>query len=197
MSSDNTSGEKSGTSGPVGPRRIPARTDGAGKPGKPGKAGKPARASEGGHRGRWIVAAVVALVLIAGAVAFALVQGLGENDGESDDARIRAAIGTFTTALRDGDLATLRTVTCGPLGTFYAGIADPDFAAVHEAAVASRTIPEVDSIDAITVTEPAEGSVDTTATAIAQVTARTDPAGVPSVRTFDLAHEGEDWKVCA
>jgi hypothetical protein len=166
---------------PAAPRRI--------EPSSP-----PKKARSGGRRrGPWIAAALVALLAIAGVVAFALTRGGASASGPSDDEKIRTSIDTFTTALRDGDLATLRTATCGPLASFYGGISDADFAATHDAAVAAGTVPVVESVDTVQITE-AQPPDQTTA--IAQVTARTEGAE-PSARTFDLALDGETWKVCA
>ncbi|KIQ18254.1 Rv0361 family membrane protein [Rhodococcus sp. MEB064] len=168
---------------PAAPRRI-----------EPSTAPKKVSTRSGGRRrGPWIAAALVALLAIAGVVAFALTRGGASASGPSDDEKIRTSIDTFTTALRDGDLATLRTATCGPLASFYGGISDADFAATHDAAVAAGTVPVVESVDTVQITE-AQPPDQTTA--IAQVTARTEGAE-PSARTFDLALDGETWKVCA
>lgn len=178
---------------PAAPRRI-----------EPSTAPKKVSTRSGGRRrGPWIAAALVALLAIAGVVAFALTRGGASASGPSDDEKIRTSIDTFTTALRDGDLATLRTATCGPLASFYRGISDADFAATHDAAVAAGTVPVVESVDTIQISEAAEPPGQITeaqppdqTTAIAQVTARTEGAQ-PSARTFDLALDGETWKVCA
>lgn len=144
--------------------------------------------------GRWVAALVIAALVVGGVVAFALLRGGTTAAGASDEDRIRVAIDNFTTALRDGDLAGLRAGTCVPLASFYGGISDEDFAATHDAAVASGSIPEILSVDTIQIT-PAEAPDVTTA--IAQVTARGGNETAPSPRTFDLALEDETWKVCA
>lgn len=144
--------------------------------------------------GRWVAALVIAALVVGGVVAFALLRGGTTATGASDEDRIRVAIDDFTTALRGGDLAGLRAGTCGPLASFYGGISDEDFAATHDAAVASGSIPEILSVDTTQIT-PAEAPDVTTA--IAQVTARGGKETAPSPRTFDLALEDETWKVCA
>lgn len=149
---------------------------------------------ESGGRGRrsWIVAAVIALVVVAGAVVFALVRGASEPSGPSDEDRIRASIDTFTAALQSGDLTTLRTATCGPLAEFYRTVSEEDFAATHAGAEQAGSIPVIDSIDAVQI---AAAEPPAQSTAIAQVTVRT-AGSEPTVRTFDLALDGE-WRVCA
>ncbi|WP_082895616.1 Rv0361 family membrane protein [Rhodococcoides corynebacterioides] len=174
-------GVSSSTPPPARPQYIPPR-----EPAREPRTRRPI--------GRWVAALLVVAVAIGGVVAFALLRGGSTTTGASDEDRIRVAIDDFTTALRDGDLAALRSGTCGPLASFYGGISDEDFAATHDAAVASGSIPDVLSVDTIQIT-PAEAPDVTTA--IAQVTARGGNETAPSPRTFDLALEDETWKVCA
>ncbi|MEU2036625.1 Rv0361 family membrane protein [Nocardia amamiensis] len=128
-------------------------------------------------------AAVLVVALVA--VIVALVTMSGDN---SPEAQVRATITDYTDALKTGDLATLRSTTCGPLHDFYQGIPDDQFAGVHKLSVERKNIPVVDSIDAIRITDD---------TAIAQATVYTeaDPAK-RSQRTFDLQRTGDGWKVC-
>ncbi len=174
---------------PARPQYIPPR-----EPAREPRAGRPIEPRTRRPLGRWIAALVIAALVVGGVVAFALLRGGSTAPGTSDEDRIRVAIADFTTALRDGDLAALRAGTCGPLASFYGGISDEDFAATHDAAVASGSIPDVLSVDTIRIT-PAEAPDVTTA--IAQVTARGGNETAPSPRTFDLALEDETWKVCA
>lgn len=128
-------------------------------------------------------AAVLVVALIA--VIVALVTTAGDN---SPEAQVRAAITDYTDALKSGDLATLRSTTCGPLHDFYQGIPEDQFAGVHQLSVERKNIPVVDSIDAIRIT-------DDTAIAQASVYTEADPAK-RSERTFDLQRTGDGWKVC-
>jgi hypothetical protein len=105
-------------------------------------------------------------------------------------ALIRTTVESFTRALAGGDLATLRSTSCGDLATFYRDIPDAEFADVHRVSLEQGNIPNLDSIDAIQVSD------DTTA--IAQVIAHTDAnPNDRSPRTFDLRLEGDQWKVCS
>lgn len=174
-------GVSSSTPPPARPQYIPPR-----EPAREPRTRRPI--------GRWVAALLVVAVAIGGVVAFALLRGGPTTTGASDEDRIRVAIDDFTTALRDGDLAALRSGTCGPLASFYGGISDEDFAATHDAAVASGSIPDVLSVDTIQITSAEAPDVTT---AIAQVTARGGNETAPSPRTFDLALEDETWKVCA
>ncbi|MFB9703637.1 Rv0361 family membrane protein, partial [Rhodococcus aetherivorans] len=141
-----------------------------------------------GRRG-WAIAALVAGLLVVAAVAAAAVKVyLDDRAANSPEARIRTTVETFVRALAAGDLTTLRTTTCGGLQEFYASVPPEQFADIHRTAVDQGTVPVVTGIDKVQITD---------GQAIAQVTAH--PAGTPTdvtQRTFDLAQEGEDWKVC-
>jgi hypothetical protein len=133
------------------------------------------------------VAAVVVIAAVA-AGAYLLIDRTNVED--SPEAQIRTTVESFTRALAAGDLATLRSTSCGDLATFYRDIPDAEFADVHRVSVEQGNIPTVDSIDAIQVTD------DTTA--IAQVIAHTDAnPNDRSPRTFDLSLDGDQWKVCS
>ena len=100
-------------------------------------------------------------------------SGSGES---SPEAQVQTAISTYVDALQTGDLATLRTSTCGALGEYYRTIPDAAFAQVHDNAVAQKTIPQVGAVDAVRITDD---------TAIAQVQASLPSTGEQSWRTFD------------
>jgi hypothetical protein len=173
----------------VPPRKIPPRLDTLPPQARPRKIepSEPTRTKSGSAGRRWALALVGALVLIVavGAVAFAY---MSRDQGSSDEAQIRSSVDSFTQALTTGDLATLRSQSCGDLASFYQDIPDAEFADVHRVAVEQGNIPVVDSIDAVQITDD---------TAIAQVTAYTaaNPAD-RSPRTFDLRLDGDTWKVC-
>ncbi|ORI19237.1 hypothetical protein [Rhodococcus sp. 1168] len=175
---------------PVAPRRIPARGELSQPQARPQRI-EPTRSTSTWTSGsrRWILAIAGALVLIIaiGVTGFAYLSR--DDEGSSADAQIRMSIQSFTQALSTGDLATLRSASCGELAAFYRDIPDADFADVHRIAVEQGNVPVVESIDAVQVTGDA---------AIAQVLAHTaaNPADT-SPRTFDLRRDGDVWKVCS
>ncbi|MBF6214979.1 hypothetical protein IU433_14580 [Nocardia puris] len=150
-------------------------------------AAKPAGDTPGepGRPKKWLLAVgaavVVAVLAVAGLVA--LLTG-----GDSPEEQVRATISDYTGALRDGDLSTLRSSTCGSLHEYYRDIPEEQFAGVHQISREQGTVPVVDSVDAIRITED---------TAIAQATVYTeaDP-GNRTQRTFDLQRTDDGWKVC-
>ncbi|WP_228538829.1 hypothetical protein [Nocardia sp. XZ_19_385] len=127
-------------------------------------------------------AAAVVIALIVGGAAFA-----NRSDG-SPEAQVRSAIGDYTSALKDGDLAALRNSTCGALHEFYAKLPEADFAGVHKLSAEQKTIPVIDEVDAIQIT-------DSKALAQATVYTAADPSK-KSARTFDLERTDSGWKVC-
>ncbi len=127
-----------------------------------------------------------AVVLVVGLIAVVLVAVVGGDDN-SPEAQIRNTIGSYTQALKNGDLETLRSTTCGSLHEFYRGIPDDQFAGVHQQSVEQGSIPVVEHIQAIRITEN---------TAIAQATVYTKADPARSARTFDLQHTEDGWKVC-
>ncbi|AMY22101.1 Rv0361 family membrane protein [Rhodococcoides fascians] len=158
----------------VGPRRV----------------GPPAAEPDKPSHKKWWAALVAAVVVIAAVAAGAYLLIDRTNVEDSPEAQIRTTVESFTRALAAGDLATLRSTSCGDLATFYRDIPDAEFADVHRVSVEQGNIPTVDSIDAIQVTD------DTTA--IAQVIAHTDAnPNDRSPRTFDLSLDGDQWKVCS
>ncbi|MCD2099188.1 Rv0361 family membrane protein [Rhodococcus rhodochrous] len=141
-------------------------------------------------RGRWLIAAGAAAVLVVVAiVAAGVIVFLKDRADNSPESRIRSSIDTFVGALESGDLTTLRESTCGALSDFYETVDPENFRDIHRLAVEQGEIPVVTSVDRIQITE---------GTAIAQVTAHTvnDPGDVTD-RTFDLTLDGEQWKVCS
>ncbi|WP_433523426.1 hypothetical protein ACQPZ2_42150 [Nocardia pseudovaccinii] len=135
---------------------------------------------------RWLFlgAAAVALIAVIG-LAVALIGGRSDN---SPEAKVRATITDYTQALKSGDLAALRSTTCGQLHDFYQGIAADQFAGVHQLSMDRKNIPVVASVDAIKITDK---------TAIAQATVYTDADPTKrSARTFDLEQTADGWKVC-
>ena len=176
------------------PQRIPPRTE------QPPAQPEPARVAvqptptripptrDKGRGRRLVVIGATALVVVALIVAGVLVF-LQDRANNSPESRIRTSIDTFVGALTAGDLATLRESTCGGLSDFYASVEPEAFRDIHRLAVEQGEIPVVTSVDRIQITD---------STAIAQVTAHTanNPADVTD-RTFDLALDGEQWKVCS
>ncbi|MEV0356470.1 hypothetical protein AB0H71_10450 [Nocardia sp. NPDC050697] len=145
---------------------------------------QPAEQRKGQKKLLLIGGAVVVLIVALVAIIAALAGG-GEDPPET---QVRNAIAQYTSALDRGDLAGLRGSTCGALHDYYQGISEDDFAGVHQVSQQSGSIPVVEKVDAVRVT-------DATALAQATVFIRSDP-NTKTERTFDLQRTDTGWKVC-
>lgn len=140
------------------------------------------------RRPRWLIP-----ILVAAAVAVAAVLGVvgvkrSQAAKASTENAVRATIESFDTAIRGGDLATLRAITCGQTRQTYDGYDDAAWADTHARVSAAKQYPVVASVDDVVVDgERAEANV-TTYMAF-------DPA-TRSVRSFDLQLLDGRWKIC-
>jgi type II secretory pathway pseudopilin PulG len=101
---------------------------------------------------------------------------------------VRAAITTFDTAVRNGDLATLRGITCGQTRENYVNYDDQSWADTYSRVLAAQQYPVVGSVDEVIVNgDHAEANV-TSYLAF-------DPS-ITSTRSFDLQFRDEQWKIC-
>ncbi|GAA1460180.1 hypothetical protein [Williamsia maris] len=134
----------------------------------------------------WVASIVVIVVAIA-AVVIALVATRGEPAKPDADQAADAAT-TYTTALSNGDLSTLRSITCGERKQFYDTVSDEAFRQQFETQKANNELVDVRGVKAARV----DGS-----DAVVEVTAFN--TGTPE-KTTDVAlrlrKDGDDWKVC-
>jgi hypothetical protein len=132
-------------------------------------------------------------LLAAGVLAAAVILGvivlryIGSSKLSEED-MVRSAISTFDTAVQKGDLATLRTVTCGQTRDNYVNYDDRDWADTYAKLSANKQYPVVASVDEVIVNgEHAEANVTSYMAS--------DPA-TTSIRSFDLQFRDEQWKIC-
>ncbi|MQY31015.1 Rv0361 family membrane protein [Nocardia aurantia] len=145
----------------------------------------PTGATGGMRRTLLLGAAAVVAVLVVLGVVIGVVQHATSN---SPEAQVRKAIGTYATALSDGDLDRLRGSTCGPLHDFYQNIAADQFEGVHKLSADQKKIPKISSVESVQITGDK---------AVAQAGVYTDATpDKPVARTFDLQHVDGNWKVC-
>jgi hypothetical protein len=106
----------------------------------------------------------------------------------SQEEMVRSTIQNFDVAVQKGDLATLRSITCGATRDSYVNYDDRAWADTHNRVAAAKQYPVVASIDQIVVNgDHAEANV-TTFMAYAPQTR--------STRSFDLQFRDEQWKIC-
>ena len=150
----------------------------------------PARVPLTRRRSWGLVIAVIAAIAVLAAVAVLAVILLTGDDSSkaSQEDMVRATIQHFDTAVQRGDLATLRTITCGQTRDNYVNYDDRAWADTHERVSAARQYPVVASIDEVVVNgEHADANV-TSFMAF-------DPA-TRSTRSFDLQFRDNQWKIC-
>ncbi|MCK0175580.1 MULTISPECIES: DUF4878 domain-containing protein [Mycobacteriaceae] len=163
---------------PASPQVIPAR---GGEPPRP--------APESRRSWGWVIAVVlVILALVAIAVLGTLLLTRGSDSGASQEDQVKATIEEFDTAIQNGDLATLRTITCGAKRDSYVNYDDKAWAETHERVAAAKQYPVVASVDQIVINgDHAEANV----TAFMAYAPQTR-----STRSFDLEFRDEQWKIC-
>lgn len=152
----------------AGPTTIPAR--------------KPARPS-------WVVPIAVALTALTAAalVGFLLLHRANAAKAARLNS-VRATIESFDSAVRNGDLAALRSITCGATKQTYDNYDDRAWSDAYTRISEAKQYPVVASIDDVVVNgDHAEANV-TSYMAF-------DP-GTTSTRSFDLQFRDDTWKIC-
>jgi hypothetical protein len=161
---------------PVAPQLIPPRGD----------APKPPRTRRSWG---WVIALLLVIAaIVAVAILGTLLLTRGSTPKVSQEDRVRSTIQNFDVAVQNGDLATLRSITCGTTRDSYVNYDERAWRDTHARVAAAKQYPVVASIDQVVVNgDHAEANV-TTFMAYAPETR--------STRSFDLQFRDEQWKVC-
>ena len=141
------------------------------------------------ERPSWLMPILLALAAVAAVaiVGFLLIHRANSAKAARVDS-VRSTIQTFDTAVRNGDLATLRGVTCGQTRDSYVNYDDTAWADAYSKIAEAKQYPVVASIDDVVVNgDHAEANV-TSYMAF-------DPA-TTSTRSFDLQFRDDQWKIC-
>ncbi len=141
------------------------------------------------RRPAWLIPGLLVLAALLGTAIIGLALFLRANAArEAQENMVRSTIETFDTAVRNGDLATLRDITCGQTRADYAVFDDASWAEASTRILAAKQYPVISSIDEVVVNgDRAEANV-TSYMAF-------DPATV-STRSFDLQFRDDQWKIC-
>jgi hypothetical protein len=137
----------------------------------------------------WVIAVVLVIAaLVALAVLGTVLLTRKSTPAASQEELVRNTIGAFDGAIQRGDLATLRSITCGATRDSYVQYNDKAWAETHARVAAAKQDPVVASIDQVVVHDGhAEANV-TTFMAYAPQTR--------STRSFDLQFRDDQWKIC-
>jgi hypothetical protein len=161
---------------PVAPLMIPGRDDAPKPPGRNRSWG-------------WVVALILVIAALAAvAILGTVLLSRGSEAKVSQEDMVRSTIQNFDIAIQNGDLATLRSITCGATRDSYVNYDDRSWADTHSRVAAAKQYPVVASIDQVVVNGGhAEANV-TTFMAYAPETR--------STRSFDLEFRDDHWKIC-
>ncbi|MCB0932281.1 MAG: DUF4878 domain-containing protein [Mycobacterium sp.] len=152
---------------------------------------RPAPRAIPGHRRRrpiWrlVIGVLVAVLLVAGVVGGVMYKRHAERAAQQQ--AVRSAIETFDSAVRNGDLATLRDVTCGQLHDNYVKYDDSTWTDTYSKIMAAKQYPVVASVDQVVVNGThAEANVSSYMAFEPTTT---------STRSFDLQLRDNQWKIC-
>ncbi|HXY64607.1 MAG TPA: hypothetical protein VEI45_09725 [Mycobacterium sp.] len=137
---------------------------------------------------------VLALILIILALAAVAVLGtvlMTRSDRKpkaSQEDRVRSAIQSFDVAVQNGDLATLRGITCGNMRDDYVNYDEREWNDTYRRVAAAKQYPVVANIDQVVVNgNHAEANVTAFMAYAPQVR---------STRSFDLQYRDDKWKIC-
>lgn len=133
-----------------------------------------------------IILTVLAIVIAAVIGTILLTRDKAPEVSQED--LVRTTIQSFDNAVQTGDLAKLRSITCGQTRDSYVSYDDRTWTETHARVSAAKQYPVVASVDQVVVNgDHAEANV-TSFMAF-------DPA-TRSTRSFDLQFRDNQWKIC-
>ena len=137
---------------------------------------------------------VLALILIILALAAVAVLGTvlltrnNKKPNASQEDRVRSTIQSFDVAVQNGDLSTLRSITCGNMRDDYVNYDEREWNDTYHKVAAAKQYPVVANIDQVVVNgRHAEANVTAFMAYAPQVR---------STRSFDLQYRDNQWKIC-
>lgn len=136
---------------------------------------------------------VMALILIILALAVVAVLGTlwltrDTRQAASQEEHVRGTISNFDIAMQNGDLAALRSLTCGDIRDRYVNYDQKAWDDTYRRIAAAKQYPVVASIDEVVVND---GHAEANVTAFMAYEPR-----VRSTRSFDLQFRDDQWKIC-
>ena len=177
---DDTDDDTSGAEAPKGatPQVIPPRNEADGTSQDTNR-----------HSWGWVVAVVLVIAaLVAVAVLGTVLLTRDTSPASSREDAVRATIQEFDAAIQRGDLAALRSISCGTTRDNYVKYDERAWAETHARVEAAKQYPVVASIDQVLIDgDRAEANV-TSFMAFAPQTR--------STRSFDLQLHDDQWKIC-
>jgi hypothetical protein len=137
----------------------------------------------------WVLALVlIILALTAIAVLGTVLLTRGKKSRASQEDQVRTTIQSFDVAVQNGDLATLRRITCGDIRDGYINYDERAWTDTYRRVTAAKQYPVVASIDQVVVNG---GHAEANVTAFLAYAPQTR-----STRSFDLQYRDDQWKIC-
>ena len=163
--------------GKATPQQIPPRTAGVRLP------------SANNRSWGWVLALVLVILVIAVVAVLAMLALTKDSAPKaSQEDRVRNTIHNYDAAVQNGDLATLRSITCGTERDSYVNYDQRAWDDTYRRVAAARQYPQIASVDAVVVTDDhAEANV----TAFMAYAPQTR-----STRSIDLQFRDDQWKIC-
>ena len=137
----------------------------------------------------WVIALlliILALTVIAVMATFFLTRD--SREAASQEEKVRGTIQNFDLAMQNGDLASLRSLTCGDIRDRYVNYDQKAWDDTYQRIAAAKQYPVVASIDEVVVND---GHAEANVTAFMAYEPR-----VRSTRSFDLQFRDDQWKIC-
>ena len=137
---------------------------------------------------------VLALILIILALTAVAVLGTvlltrsNKKPKASQEDQVRSTIQSFDIAVQNGDLAKLRSITCGDTRNGYLNYDEHEWTNTYRRIAAAKQYPVVASIDQVVVDD---GHAEANVTAFMAYAPQ-----IRSTRSFDLQYRDDQWKIC-
>lgn len=138
----------------------------------------------------WVLALILiilALTAIAVLGTVILTKGNKKTKASQED-QVRSTIQSFDVAVQNGDLPTLRSITCGDIRDGYVNYDEHAWTETYRRVTAAKQYPVVASIDQVLVNG---GHAEANVTAFMAYAPQTR-----STRSFDLQYRDDQWKIC-
>ena len=167
---------------PATPQYIPA---GGGNPQQRPPQNKPKKS----RKGLWTSLVALVAIIVAAVVVVALVAGSSEESVAPADVAADRAL-EYVTALQDGNIVVLRSITCGEALERFTTMSDQEFAEDHQIQKANNELVGVDGVKASKIIDDGDAAV---VEVIAYKTATPDEKLDVALT---LSKVDGEWKVC-
>ncbi|AGB20848.1 hypothetical protein Mycsm_00395 [Mycobacterium sp. JS623] len=162
---------------PVAPQLIPPRVE------------TPLKTPRNRRSWGWVVAVVLVIAaMVAVAILGTVLLTRDSTPKASEEDKVRTTIQNFDVAVQNGDLATLRSITCGTTRDSYVNYDERAWKETHARVAAAKQYPVVASIDQVVVNR---GHAEANVTSFMANAPQTR-----STRSFDLQFRDDQWKIC-